>query len=293
MSSGLSAGLRVRQNLAASFADRLLEETTNRLNTSIERLSSGQRINRAGDDAAGFAVSERLRTSVNGLTQAERNAQDGLSLIQIADGGLAKLTDLLQRIRTLAVQASNDTLTTGDRQLLQVEVNEIVDEVDRQSSSVKFNGNALLTGTFASGKGSLVFQIGADKGDTLTINFATASSQKFGIDGLKVTNPLSATQGGLITRAGAESTIALIQSAIDIVTQQATELGAKQNRLTRIVDFIGIQKENSAAAESRIRDTDFAEEIVTFTKEQILQQTGISALSQANLSPQVVLALLR
>lgn len=293
MASGLSSGLRVRTNLPAAFAGRLLEETTNRLNQSIERLSSGVRINRAGDDAAGFSVSERLRTQVNGFSQAQKNAQDGLSLIQIADGGLSKLTDLLQRIRTLAVQTSNDTLTTADRRLVQVEVNELVDEIDRQASAVKFNGNELLTGTYASGKGSLVFQIGADKGDTIAIHFATASSKKFGIDDLKVTSPLTKTSGGVITRAGAESAISLIQSAIDLVNQQATEVGAKQNRLEKIVAFIGVQKENVSAAESRIRDTDFAEEIVKFTREQILQQTGISALTQANISPQVVLALLR
>ncbi|RMH54938.1 MAG: flagellin FliC [Candidatus Hydrogenedentota bacterium] len=287
------SGLRIRTNITAAFSQRLLTETTNRLNKSIERLSSGLRINRAADDAAGFGISERMRTQVNGLSQAKRNAQDGVSLIQVAEGGLAQISTMLQRLRTLAVQAANDTNTTADRRVIQTEVNQLLSEIDRQASATNFNGRVLLTGTFATGQSSLVFQIGANKGEKIAVHIASVSTSGLKIDGFNVTNPSSATQGGFITQKGAESAITMIQNAIDTVSRQRGDLGAIQNRLENVIDFVGISNENITAAESRIRDADFAEEIVKFTKDQILQQTGISALSQANIGPQVVLSLLQ
>lgn len=287
------SGLRVKTNVPALFAQRLLNQTTGNLNKSIERLSSGLRINRAADDAAGFGISERMRTQVNGLTQAKRNAQDGVSLIQVAEGGLAQISDILQRLRTLSVQAASDVNTTNDRRVIQTEVNQLIDEIGRQASATSFNGRVILTGNFAAGVGSLVFQVGANKGEKLTINIASISIAGLGLDGLETGSTAALTQGGLITQAGAESAITLLQDAIDIVSRQRGDLGAIVNRFENVIAFVGISTENITAAESRIRDVDFADEIVNFTKNQILQQTGISALSQANIQPQVVLSLLQ
>lgn len=287
------SGLRIRNNIPALFAERLLTETTGRLSKNIEKLASGLRINRASDDAAGFAISERMRTQVNGLTQAKRNAQDGVSLIQVAEGGLSQISDILQRLRKLAVQSASDTNTTADRRVIQVEVNQLVAEIDRQASATNFNGRILLTGSFASGKGSLVFQVGANKSEKLVANIASISSKGLGINGLTTTTTTTVTSGGVVTQKSAESAISLVQAAVDVVSKQRGDLGALQNRLENVISFVGISTENITAAESRIRDADFAEEIVSFTRNQILQQTGISALSQANIGPQIVLSLLR
>ncbi|PIU48106.1 MAG: flagellin FliC [Candidatus Hydrogenedentes bacterium CG07_land_8_20_14_0_80_42_17] len=287
------SGLRIKTNVSALFASRLLTQTSGALNKSIERLSSGLRINRAADDAAGFGVSERMRTQVNGLEQSKRNAQDAISLIQVAEGGLSQISDMLQRLRTLAVQASNDTNTTVDRRVIQTEVNQLIAEIGRQASATSFNGRILLNGTFASGTGSLVFQVGANQGERLAVNIASISITGLALGNLQTGDTAGLTSGGVITQAGAESAITLIQSAVDTVSRQRGDLGAYVNRFENVVAFVGISTENITAAESRIRDADFAEEIVNFTKNQILQQTGISALSQANISPQVVLSLLQ
>lgn len=287
------SGLRVKTNVPALFASRLLSKTSGDLSKSIERLSSGLRINRAADDAAGFGISERMRTQVNGLTQAKRNAQDGISLIQVAEGGLQQISDMLQRIRTLSVQSASDVNTTNDRRVIQTEVNQLIDEIGRQASATSFNGRVILTGKFATGVGSLVFQVGANKGEKLTVNISSISIAGLGLTGLKTGATANLTTGGLITQAGAESAITLLQDAVDVVSRQRGDLGAIVNRFENVVSFVGISTENITAAESRIRDVDFAEEIVNFTKSQILQQTGISALSQANIQPQVVLSLLR
>jgi flagellin len=287
------SGLRIKTNVPALFASRLLTQTSGHLNKSIERLSSGLRINRAADDAAGFGISERMRTKVNGLQQSKRNAQDAISLVQVAEGGLSQISDILQRLRTLAVQSANDTNTTVDRRVIQTEFNQLVEEIGRQASATAFNGRVLLTGTYATGKGSLVFQVGADKGEKLTVNIASISIAGLGLSGLKTGDTASLSTGGIITQKGAESAISLVQTAIDTVSRQRGNLGAFVNRFENVVAFVGISTENIMAAESRIRDADFAEEIVNFTKNQILQQTGISALSQANIQPQVVLSLLQ
>ena len=287
------AGLRVRNNIPALFASRLLNDTTGRLGKNIEKLSSGLRINRASDDAAGFAISERMRTQVNGLNQAKRNSQDGVSMIQVAEGGLSQISDILQRLRSLAVQSSNDAYSTADRRVIQVEVNQLIAEIDRQASATSFNGRVLLTGTFAAGKGSLTFQVGANKGDKLVANISSISSTGLGIKGLVTATTTTITSGGVVTRLSAESAINLIQTAVDLVSKQRGDLGALQNRLENVISFVGVSTENITAAESRIRDADFAHEITEFTRNQILQQTGISALSQANVGPQIVLSLLQ
>lgn len=305
---------RINTNVNALYAERVLGQTGTALSKSIERLSSGLRINRASDDAAGFAVSERMRTQINGLDQAQRNGQDATSLIQVAEGGLSQISDMLQRLRTLAVQSANDTLTTSDRATIQIEVNQLLKEINRQASTVSFNSKNLLNGSFsavsnkgASYKGSLLFQVGANKGETIALTIATASAAGFGIGILSVAGAQTATvtlvssiitasgtgRDGVVTRAGAESAITLLTTAITKVSGLRAELGAIQNRLDQAVSFAGIGKENLSAAESRIRDLDFASEIINFTKNQILQQTGVSALSQANVGPQVVLSLLQ
>ncbi len=285
------SGFRINTNVPAQFSQRILTDTTNALNKGIERLSSGLRINRAADDAAGFGISERLRTQVNGLTQASRNAQDGVSLIQVAEGGLSQISNILQRLRTLAVQSSNDTNTTVDRRVIQTEVNQLLGEVSRQASATQFNSRVLLTGLYASGRGSIVFQVGANRNDKLSVNIASISTTGLGIN--RLSGSTTGSTGGILTQKAAESAINLIQAAINTVSKQRGDLGAIQNRLENVISFVGISNENLSAAESRIRETDFAAEIVSFTKNQILQQTGISALSQANIGPQAVLSLLQ
>jgi flagellin len=304
------SGFRVNTNVPAIFAQRQLSVTNSRLQSNLERLSSGLRINRAGDDAAGLAISERFRTQINGLKQAQKNTQDGISLIQTAEGGIETISDMLQRLRQLAVQASNDTLTTTDRALIQLEFNQIITEIDRQASTVNFNTKNLLTGTYSSVSGtSLVLQVGANTSERITFNIFTSTAAGLGVNGLSVggaqtgtttlissviSTALSGTSNsGVVTRAGAESAITLLSTAITKVNGLRAELGALQNRLERTLNFTQIQSENQSAAESRIRDLDFADEIVTFTKNQILQQAGTSALAQANVAPQSVLQLLQ
>jgi flagellin len=311
------SGFRVNTNVPAIFAQRQLGSTNGSISKNLERLSSGLRINRAGDDAAGLAISERFRTQINGLKQASKNIQDSISLIQTAEGGIETISDQLQRLRTLAVQAANDTLTTGDRALIQLEFNQVLTEIDRQVSTVNFNTKVLLNGTFSSVAASgatavsLVMQVGANKSERIAFHIFTTTTAGLGINGLKVNATASAsttlisaiisqattTAGGatpgVVTRAGAESAITLISNAITKINGLRAELGAMQNRMERTYGFVQIQMENQAAAESRIRDLDFAEEIVNFTKNQILQQAGTSALAQANVAPQSVLQLLQ
>ena len=270
---------RIRTNVPALFAQRQLQTTNIRLNKTLERLSSGLRINKAADDAAGLAISERLRTQVLGLGQADRNAQDGVSLVQIAEGGLTQISDMLQRMRVLALQAANGTLTSNDRTLIQVEIGELISEVDRQVSVTKFNGKALLQTTQ-----SFVFQVGANKGDTIRFTVSAVSTAGMKINNLKVTgaSTLNATQA-----------ISSLDAAIDNLNSQRGRIGAIQNRLENAITFIGISIENMTAAESRIRDTDIAQDVVNFTRDQILAQTGTSMLAQANLQPQLALSLLQ
>lgn len=310
------AGLSIRGNIPALFAQRSLDKTTVSLNKSIEKLSTGYRINRGGDDPAGLAVSERFRTQINGLKQAVKNIQDGISLVQVAEGGIEGIGDMLQRLRTLAVQSTNDTLTTNDRALVQLEFNQVLTEIDRQVNTVKFNTKVLLDGSYSkvttagNSSVSLQLQVGANKSETLSFFIFTTSTKGLGVNGLNVSGSQTttvslvsaiittatasgSTQQGVVTRTGAESAISLLSTAITKINGLRAELGSIQNRLESTYQFTQVQQENQTAAESRIRDLDFASEIIDFTKQQILQQTGIASLSQANIGPQVVLSLLQ
>jgi flagellin len=266
--------LRIQNNVEAFNAQRQLNGTTHKLGKAMERLASGYRINRAADDAAGLAISEKLRGQIRGLGQAQRNGQDAISLVQTAEGSLTEVHSMLQRVRELAVQYRNGTLSAADKLAIQSEVNQLSSEIDRIGTSVEFNGIRLLNAV-----GSITFQVGAEDGQTITV--ATISL------GQSV-NAATFSLGGAGTTDLDE-----IDTAIINVSSQRSVFGAVQNRLEHTLASLATYQENLVASESRIRDADMAHEMVEFTKLQILQQAGTSMLAQANLSPQTVLTLLR
>jgi flagellin len=263
--------LRIQNNVEALGAHRNLSETSSKVAKSMERLSSGYRINRAADDAAGLAISERMRSQIRGLGQATRNIQDGVSLVQTAEGNLDEVHSMLQRVRELAVQYKNGTLSSSDQAAIQTEVNQLASEIERIGGSAKFNGITLLAAS-----GSVTFQVGV--GDSETITVSTIS--------------LGSTVGSFATLSGAGA-ISAIDVAISAVSSARATFGALQNRLDHSLSSTQVYAENLTAAESRIRDVDMAEEMVQLTKNQILQQAGTSMLAQANQAPQSVLSLLR
>ncbi len=273
-------GLQVNTNVAALNAYRHLNSTQSSMNTSLERLSSGLRINRAADDAAGLAISEKLRAQTNGLSQATSNAQDAISLVQTAEGALNETHSILQRMRQLAVQSGNDTNTADDRTAIQSEVTALNDELDRIANTTQFNGQNLLDGTGGTA-GTFTFQIGANSGQTVDVAFAKADTTTLGTDTLDVS-----------TSAGAATALTAIDAAIKTVSGNRADLGAVQNRLQHTINSLSVASENAAAAESRIRDTDMAKEMSSFSRSQILSQAGVSMLAQANSAPQSVLKLL-
>ncbi len=273
-------GLQVNTNVAALNAYRHLSSTQSSMNTSLERLSSGLRINRAADDAAGLAISEKLRAQTNGLSQATSNAQDAISLVQTAEGALNETHSILQRMRQLAVQSGNDTNTADDRTAIQSEVTALNDELDRIANTTQFNGQNLLDGTGGTA-GTFTFQIGANSGQTVDVAFAKADTTTLGTDTLDVS-----------TSAGAATALTAIDAAIKTVSGNRADLGAVQNRLQHTINSLSVASENAAAAESRIRDTDMAKEMSSFSRSQILSQAGVSMLAQANSAPQSVLKLL-
>jgi flagellin len=287
---GMESGLRIMNNISAVYGHRQLQLSNLRINSSMEKLSSGYRINHAADDAAGLAISEKFRTQIYGLDQAGRNTQDGISLIQTAEAGLEELHSILQRMRVLAVQAANDTLTASDRGQIQLEIDQLLSEIDRMMTTVQFNTKNLLTGEFTTGgtSGSLVFHVGANMNQTFSVTIQTCSTA-----GLSINTISSTGAQALITRAGAESAIQLLSNAINSVSSQRAVLGAVQNRLEHTHNFILISKENQQAAESRIRDVDIAAEMVNYTKEQIIMQAAQAMLTQANMRPQSVLQMLQ
>jgi flagellin len=348
-------GLQINTNVAAMNAYRNLSSTQNAMSTSLERLSSGLRINRAADDAAGLAISEKLRASVNGLNQAATNAQDGISLIQTAEGALNEVHSILQRMRQLSVQSANDTNDDTDRALIQKEVTQLSDELNRIASDTQFNGKKLLDGNF-NGK----FQIGANsdqnigvtigKMDAGTLGITAANSSATAANGAAMANAgtalkgsftidatgavldtsgnkvgdyadgtqtvtwLDTTKGDVVfdktalsggtgsftvtdainvtTQDGANDALDTIDAALNSVSEQRADLGAVQNRLQHTINSLSVAAENLSASESRIRDTDMAKEMTSFTRSQILQQAGVSMLAQANSAPQSVLKLL-
>jgi flagellin len=270
-------GLRINQNIAAMNSYRNLSVTDGQMSKSLEKLSSGFRINRAADDAAGLAISEKLRSQVNGLNTASSNAQNAISLVQTAEGALNETHSILQRMRELSVQSANDTNTSEDRAQIQKEVAALKEEVTRISDQTQFNGQELLDGTFTG-----TFQIGANSGQTLSLTITNQDTTTLGINGVDVS-----------TQAGAASAITALDTAIETVSGSRADLGAVQNRLEHTVNNLNVAAENLAASESRIRDTDMAKEMMSFTRAQILSQAGTAMLAQANQAPQGVLSLLR
>ncbi|HIE13255.1 MAG TPA: flagellin [Desulfotomaculum sp.] len=267
----------INHNIMALNAWRGLNQTTTAMAKSLEKLSSGLRINRAADDAAGLAISEKMRGQIRGLNQALANAQDGISLIQTAEGAMNETHAILQRMRELAVQAANDTLTDSDRGQIQEEVNALIAEINRIASDTEFNTQKLLDGTFS----SQLIHIGANAGQNLSITIATMTAGGLGVSGLSVS-----------TQTNANAAISTIQAALDEVSTQRAKLGAIQNRLEHTIANLGVAAENLTAAESRIRDVDMAKEMMEFARTQILVQSGTVMLAQANMAPQAVLRLL-
>ncbi|SHE62907.1 flagellin [Caldanaerobius fijiensis DSM 17918] len=282
----------INHNLSALNAWRQL--SVNNMNTqkALEKLSSGYRINRAGDDAAGLAISEKMRAQIRGLEQATRNAQDGISLIQTAEGALNETHAILQRMRELTVQAANSTNTLTDRQNIQKEIDQLKNEINRIASTTQFNTRNLLNGSLAAGKATLTFQIGANSQQVLKLNIATmtAVALKGTATGAKSMASINvATNNASVISAQINS----IDAAINKVSGQRADLGAVQNRLEHTINNLGTASENLTAAESRIRDVDMAKEMMEFTKDNILNQAATAMLAQANQLPQTVLQLLR
>jgi flagellin len=264
--------MRINQNIAAFNAYRNLSTTQGQQAKSLEKLSSGFRINRAADDAAGLTKSEGLRAEIRGTNQAVRNAQDGISLVQTAEGALNEVHSILQRMRELAVGAANTATSDGAAQ--QAEVTELLSELDAIGTRTKFSGQDVFTAT------ARTFQVGASNGDTLDVTIGALSSTTLAVNGVNL-------------ETGAAAAIDTIQAAIDTVSTTRSTLGASQNRLEHTIANLQVAAENLSASESRIRDTDMAQEMVSFTRAQILQQAGTAMLAQANQVPQSVLSLLR
>lgn len=275
-------GMQINTNLAANNTYRNLNSTQNDLSKSLEKLSSGLRINRAADDAAGLAISEGLRSQVGGLTVAARNAQDGISVIQTAEGGLTEVHSILQRVRDLAVQAGNDSNNGDARVAIKTEVTALSEELTRIGNSTNFNGINLLDGT-----ANLTFQVGAGDSD---IN----DQIKLDLTGADI-KTLGTTIGALDfdSAVNALTTITAVDTAIKEVSTSRSELGAVQNRFEHSIASTNVAKENLTAAQSRIRDVDMAEEMVKYTRSNVLSQAGTAMLAQANQSTQSVLSLLR
>jgi flagellin len=275
----------INHNVMAMNAYRQLTVTNNAGSKALEKLSSGLRINRAGDDAAGLAISEKMRGQIRGLTQASRNAQDGISLIQTAEGGLNEVHSILQRMRELVVQAANDTNTSEDRKQIQQEITELQNEINRIASTTQFNTKNLLDGTIATGS-ELVFQIGANSGQVISLAISTMTATALGVDS-------SAISVGSSDASTISGYIQIIDDAIDDVSTERAKLGAYQNRLEHTIANLDTSAENLQAAESRIRDVDMAKEMMEFTRTNILAQAGTAMLAQANAKPQTVLQLLQ
>jgi len=281
--------MRINHNISAMITQSSLYQADKSMGKSLEKLSTGLRVNRASDDAAGLAVSERLRSQVRGLGRAKANSQDGIALLQIAEGACNEIDSVLQRQRELAVQAANDTFTSTDRSYLDLEFGQLSDEIDRITASVQYNTMTLLDGTgFGAGAAGSVLHVGANSGGANTINVQIGSVS---------TGALGMSTGGtgavgVSTQAAATSALSQIDTALDTVNQLRADLGSYINRLEHTINNISNQEFNTQDAESRIRDVDFAHETTQFTRNQILVQSSTSMLSQANSKPQSVLSLL-
>lgn len=279
----------INHNIMAIDANRNLKFKEWDLQSSMEKLSSGLRINKAGDDASGLAVSEKMRTQIQGLRQAERNTEDGMSFVQTAEGYMSQTSSIIQRIRVLSVQAANGIYSNQDRQLIQVEVSSLVDEVDRIASQAEFNRFKILTGAYAktNPKASMWFQVGPNKDQRVRVYIGTMTAQAFKFKSApgKVSVSLSAP-------GGANDAIGIMDAALQRLAKQRADLGAYYNRLEFTAKGLMNAYENTQASESRIRDADMAEEMVKFSKDQILVHTSAAMLAQANIIGQSVLKLL-
>lgn len=304
-------GLRIRTNVASLNAQRRLGMSTQNVQESMSKLASGSRINKSADDAAGLSISENLRADIRSLNQAKRNAQDGISLVQTAEGGLTETSNMLIRLRELAVQAASDTIGAQERQFVDREFLALKDEIDRIANATEFNGTRLLIGNTDVGEEL------ANAPNTFPLEVQVGKDYFAGVDAIDETNPVNiikidfsninaftdgegsldlgkAEEGArVITKQDAQQSIAKLDSAITKVADYRSYLGAIQNRLGSTITNLGVQTENLSEARSRIADTDFADETARYTSEKILQQAGTSVLGQANTSPQVALSLLQ
>ncbi|MDR0502317.1 MAG: flagellin [Treponema sp.] len=281
----------INHNMSAIYADRQLGVTQSDLTKNMEKLSSGLRINRAGDDASGLAVSEKMRSQIRGLHQAERNIQNGVSFIQATEGYLQSTQDILHRLRELAVQSANGIYTDEDRMQIQVEVSQLVDEVNRIASHAQFNGMNMLTGAFAQDTASgrvMQLQVGANMDQNTRVYVGDMTAASLGLVDIQ------GNEGKLSIENTEEANQAIgsLDNALRIVSKQRADLGAYQNRFEIAAQGVAIAAENIQAAESRIRDTNMASKMVDYTKDSILAQTGTAMLAQANLRTQSVLSLL-
>ena len=270
--------MRINHNINAMNANRNLQSNVTALGKSTEKLSSGLRINRAGDDAAGLAISEKMRAQINGLTQASTNAQDGISMIQTAEGALNETHSILQRMRTLAVQSSNGTNITEDREMIQTEIDQLKSEINRIATDTTFNKQKILDGT----AGTVTFQVGANSNQSITCEFGDMSTSTLGLTGVN-----------LSVYSGAQGAIDTIDAAIKTVSTQRSKFGAVQNRLEHTINNLDNATENLTSAESRIRDVDMATEMMHYSTNNILQQAAQSMLAQANSQPNQTLQLLQ
>ena len=281
----------INHNISSMFASRMEGLNTSTLQSSMEKLSSGERINKAGNDASGLAVSEKMRSQIRGLNQASRNIGDAVSFIQVSEGYFIETTDILQRIRELAVQSANGIFSDEDRAQVAVEVSQLVAEVDRIASSAQFNGMNLLTGRFSRDSDIVMqFQIGANVDQNIRAYIGTMTATALGLKGMQ------GEEANIISIGSpdeANQTLSTIDEALKNVNKQRADLGAYQNRMEMAQKGIDIAAENTQAAESRIRDTDMASEMVEYTKNQILSQVSTAMISQANSQSSNVLALLR
>jgi len=278
----------INHNLSAMFADRQVKFNEIDLNKDIEKLSTGMRINRAGDDASGLAVSEKLRSQIRGLNQAGANIENAVSFIQTTEGYLAETQDIMHRLRELAVQSANGIYTQEDRAQIQVEVSQLVDEVNRIASHAQFNGLNMLTGRFANPAlggtvtGSMFFQVGANMDQRKQVFIGTMTAEALKLKGVSISTPTSANQA-----------IGTVDQALTRISKQRADLGAYQNRFEMAAKGVAVAAENMQAAESLIRDTDIAAQMVDYTKNSILMQSSTAMLAQANLKPRSVLTLLQ
>ena len=266
--------LRIQNNVEALGAHLSLTQTSDKIAKSMERLSTGYRINRAADDAAGLAISERMRAQISGVQQANRNIQDGVSMVQTAEGNLDEVHSMLQRVRELAVQYKNGTLSSDDQAAIQTEVNQLASEIERIGSSAEFNGIKVLNAAV-----TITFQVGANDSDSV------------GVGTISLGASISSAVYALSSASNTD--LADIDAAIDAISSQRSTFGAVQNRFEHLMNGLSVYRENLVSSESRIRDVDMAEEMTQMTKYQILQQAGTSMLAQANQLPQSVLSLLR